>query len=390
MAAKTLVRGMGTFFKDCEHPQSRWSRCAHEYRIRYRNLNGRQVEESGFTTQDAAITRLTSIYNRKRESPHRRTRAERARIRGEKLFKVYAAEWRAGQRDLSAASQRHLDSLLEHHLLSAFAARRMSTFDHKVVDAFVKDMEAAGVGGRATQANAFDKLKSILLDAHRLGIYEVSPLEGIKPPQYQPKRVVIPTPEQLRILREAAGPDFRLVADLMSGCGMRNAEAVAVNLNLIIADDVYRIQEQVNQTTGTYGPLKHRRPGGHRDVPLPRKVRETMERYAEKFGDKDGCLLRHPAPPGSTAPPASGSSASRPAPPRPSATRPPSARSTARTSSPTTSTNSAGSTLTRPTSRRTTPSSLAPSSARHHRPHHAGRRRRPRLQQPRRPQLGLR
>ncbi|WP_327418409.1 hypothetical protein [Streptomyces sp. NBC_01233] len=27
MATKSLAHGMGTFYKDCEHAQSRWSKC---------------------------------------------------------------------------------------------------------------------------------------------------------------------------------------------------------------------------------------------------------------------------------------------------------------------------------------------------------------------------
>ncbi|WP_329025910.1 hypothetical protein [Streptomyces sp. NBC_00690] len=69
----------------------------------------------------------------------------------------------------------------------------MGTFDHKVVDGFIRTMERNGAG-LATQANAFDKLKAILLDAHRLGIYDESPLEGVRPPQYDPRRAVIPSP----------------------------------------------------------------------------------------------------------------------------------------------------------------------------------------------------
>ncbi|MFF2751707.1 hypothetical protein ACFVVA_39980 [Kitasatospora sp. NPDC058048] len=67
----------------------------------------------------------------------------------------------------------------------------MGTFDHKVIETFIQTMERNGVG-LATQSNAFDKLKSILLDAHRLGLYDDNPFDGVKPPQYDPKRVVIP------------------------------------------------------------------------------------------------------------------------------------------------------------------------------------------------------
>ncbi|MGW0577691.1 hypothetical protein ACWD25_17330 [Streptomyces sp. NPDC002920] len=53
----------------------------------------------------------------------------------------------------------------------------MNTFDHKVVEGFIQTMERNGVG-LATQSNAFDKLTSVLLDAHRLGPFAESPLTG--------------------------------------------------------------------------------------------------------------------------------------------------------------------------------------------------------------------
>ncbi|MGW1279993.1 tyrosine-type recombinase/integrase [Streptomyces tsukubensis] len=93
------------------------------------------------------------------------------------------------------------------------------------------------------------------------------------------------------------------MADLMSGCGMRNGEAFAVNLNNIVGGDVYRITEQVNRTTCQYEWLKHRRVGEYRDVPLPVRVRKTIEWYADRHGTVDGYLLRHPGGPGRTFPP---------------------------------------------------------------------------------------
>ena len=101
MASKRMAHGMGTFFKDCEHGQSRWSRCPHEYKIRYRSAAGRQTEEGGFTTQDAAVGRLTDVYNAKKTAPQNRSRAERIRKYGAMQFGEYAAEWKAGQRHLA-------------------------------------------------------------------------------------------------------------------------------------------------------------------------------------------------------------------------------------------------------------------------------------------------
>ncbi|MFJ8048246.1 tyrosine-type recombinase/integrase [Streptomyces luteogriseus] len=244
---------------------------------------------------------MTEIYNAKKAAPRGQAKTERVAKYGAMRFGEYASQWKAGQRDLGPASVVHLESLLNIHLLPLLGSRRMDTFDHKVVEDFIRTLERNGVG-LAAQANAFDKLKAILLDADRLGLFEDNPVCGVKPPQYDPKRVVIPTPEQLRQIRTAGDDSLLLVADLMSGCGMRNGEAFAVNLNNIVADDVYRITEQVNRTTCQYERLKHRKVGEYRDVPLPARVRETIEWYAAEHGTVDGYLLRHPGDPARTFP----------------------------------------------------------------------------------------
>ncbi|MFJ9707317.1 tyrosine-type recombinase/integrase [Streptomyces sp. NPDC101234] len=296
MAQRSLPRGMGSFFKECGHPQSRWPKCLHPYKIRYQSEAGRQAEESGFADQDAAIDRLTDIYKEKKAAKQAQPKAERIRKYGTMRFADYAEEWRAGQRHLAVQSVRHLDSLLEHHIYPALGSRRMNSFDHKVVDAFIRTMERNGTG-LATQSNAFDKLRAILLDAHRLGIFPDNPVAGVKAPQYDPARAVIPSPEQLRAIRTAGDDAFTVIVDLMSGCGLRNGEAAAVNLSNIVADDVYRVSEQVVMSTGQYGPLKHRKAGEYRDVPLPARVGETIEWYVEKYGTTDGYLLRQPTDP---------------------------------------------------------------------------------------------
>ncbi|MFF4780714.1 tyrosine-type recombinase/integrase [Streptomyces griseorubiginosus] len=254
------------------------------------------MEESGFATQDAAVERLTEVYKAKKATPRGQAKLERIARYGAMRFEEYAGEWKAGQRDLGPASVVHLESLLNIHLLPLLGSRRMNSFDHKVVEGFLQTMERNGIG-LAAQANAFNKLKAILLDANRLGLFDDNPVAGIKPPQYDPKRVVIPSAEQLRQIRTADDDSFLLVADLMSGCGMRNGEAYAVNLNNIVADDVYRISEQVNRTTGQYERLKHRKVGEYRDVPLPARVRQSIEWYADKYGTVNGYLLRHPSDP---------------------------------------------------------------------------------------------
>lgn len=95
--ARQLARGMGSFAKNCDC--ARPTRCPHPYTIRFRNGLGRQGEEGGFETQDAAIERLTQIYaEKKRTAP---SVAEARRELGQKTVAGYAKLWRPRQRKMT-------------------------------------------------------------------------------------------------------------------------------------------------------------------------------------------------------------------------------------------------------------------------------------------------
>ena len=138
MASKSMAHGMGTFYKDCEHGPSRWSRCPHEYKIRYRSAAGRQTEEEGFIVADAAVGRLTDVYNAKKTAPQSRSRARRIRKYGAMQFGEYAAEWKAGQRHWPHSSTGTSGIPPGTSPLACSTSCRMDTFDHKVVDGFIE------------------------------------------------------------------------------------------------------------------------------------------------------------------------------------------------------------------------------------------------------------
>ncbi|WP_394297120.1 tyrosine-type recombinase/integrase, partial [Streptomyces globisporus] len=165
------------------------------------------------------------------------------------------------------------------------------TFDSFVVERFITAMERSNVGA-ATQAQVFLRVKGILKDAHRRGIIGLDPLLDVSPPEYRPGPTVIPTKEQVGLLRTARDDDaFRLIVDLMAGMGLRNGEALAVNVNNMVAKDVYRVHQQVHDRTVTLEPLKHRKAGEFREVPLPSFVRESIEHYAATHGTFQGGYL---------------------------------------------------------------------------------------------------
>lgn len=287
LATKSLARGMGTYSKrcDCARPTS----CPHPYTIRFRNAAGRQTEESGYRTQQAAVDRLTELYHQKRSTPQ--AAAQEARELGQKSFKSYTEEYISKRRDWGESRHIGARSSLNKHIYPELQSRRIETVTPTVVERFVETMERNGVG-LAAQDQAFVVLKTILLSAHRKGAIQRHPLSGVVPPQYDPKRAVVPSHDAIQLIKDQSpDPRFRLVADLMSGMGLRNGEALAVNVNNLVADDVYRITEQVSAKTNQLTRLKHRKAGEFREVPMPQKTRDAIEAYAKEHGTFSGGYL---------------------------------------------------------------------------------------------------
>lgn len=286
--ASQLARGMGSFFKgcDCSSP----SRCAHAYVIRFRDATGRQREETGYPTQDDAIDRLIEAYKEKRNTP--RQKAEVKREIGSQKFGEYAAKWLPRQRHYAVGSVRTVKGSLNSQILPVLESRRMDSFTSSVVEDFIQAMEEKKVGLGAQQT-AFDTLKKILRDAQRKAGFAEDPFEGVVPPMYIPQQVIIPTLDEIHALKGVGDLEVNLIIDLMSGCGMRNGEAFAVNIDRMVADDVYRITEQIDGKTRKPARLKHRKVGEFRETPMPGKVRESVLEYAEiRKADPAGYLLR--------------------------------------------------------------------------------------------------
>ncbi|MGP3775350.1 tyrosine-type recombinase/integrase [Streptomyces sp. SDT5-1] len=280
---------MGTFAKVCSCSQP--TRCQHPYFIRYRDAGGKQREETGFRTQDAAKERLVELYARKANTAP--SKAELIRHYGQMRFEDFVADYMGRQRRLSYGTAYEYEHLARNHLAPQLGSRRVETFSPMVVENFLTTMERLGTPD-PTQYKVWVLLKTLLLDAHRKGAVNEHPLEGVHAPQYEAERAVVPTRDQIVGIKAAANNDrYSMFVDMMAGCGLRNGEALALNVNNIVADDVYRVSEQVHYRTRKLEKLKHRKPGEFREVPLPRSIREAIERFVEKHGTThDGYVLQ--------------------------------------------------------------------------------------------------
>jgi integrase len=79
----------------------------------------------------------------------------------------------------------------------------------------------------------------------------------------------------------------------MHGCGLRIGEALAVSLGCRInRGKTLRVKEQVNPAA-QLKPLKFRREGEFRDIPLPRYVSEAIDKHVAEHGTtSDGYLFQ--------------------------------------------------------------------------------------------------
>lgn len=290
--ARQLARGMGSFSKLCGCAKP--TRCPHPYSIRFRDALGRQREESGYGTQDDAIERLTQVYAEKKTTAPSVAAARREL--GQLTVGEYAKQWRPRQRKMTDYSTgEHVDSSINVHIVPRLGSRKLNSVTPIVVERFLDEMETDGVG-RGNQVNVFRALKAILRDAYGKGAMADDPVKGVQEPEYVRERVAIPSSGYLQRALVVADEALALEIVMMAGCGLRNGEARAVNVNNVVAQDVYRVRDQVHSNTHKPAKLKHRKAGEFREVPLPRSVRETIERYAEQHGTtKDGYLLRGPS-----------------------------------------------------------------------------------------------
>ncbi|WP_066938250.1 tyrosine-type recombinase/integrase [Streptomyces sp. NBRC 110611] len=280
---------MGSFFKTCNC--ARPTKCPHDYTIRYRDASGTQREESGYANQDKAKNRLIALYNEKRTTPA--DVIDQRRELGQQTFKEFADDWFKAQRHLVDGSKRVVKPSLEIWLIPRIGSRRINTFTPKVVEKFIQDLEREEGVTDSILSRSFTTLRSVLKSAENQGATAGNPLKGVVAPEYKPPRVIIPTREERKRAIAEAGDALALIIEVMSGCGLRTSEACAVNINNIVADDVYRVTEQIDNKKRVPAPLKHRDEGDFREVPLPATVKAAILAYAEKHGtDEKGYLIR--------------------------------------------------------------------------------------------------
>jgi integrase len=242
---------------------------------------GRQRERS-FRIKREAQDFVANFEHSRREGTYIDPRA------GSQRFRDYAARWlkmHTGAPSTLAAYR----SALECHLYPAIGDTPLRNITReRLRDLLLVDLPSKGLGYHAV-AKCRLVLSAVLDEAVRERKVTANECKGIRlPARPNGPRIEVPSPERIDKLT-AAMFRFRPVVGLMAGCGLRIGEALAVRFENI-GDGVLRVTEQ-RLPDGSYGPLKHRKAGDYRDVPLPSWVAQELGQVAQELGQGQGYVF---------------------------------------------------------------------------------------------------
>lgn len=121
-------------------------------------------------------------------------------------------------------------------------------------------------------------------------------LGGIRLPVHDdesvdPEMIEMATMEKIGEMAAAMPQEWALSVWLARGCGLRLGEALGVRISDFSPDmTTLTIARQVRSGTAT-GPLKSRKPGETRSVPVPASVAQKVTEHVEEHGTRDGYLF---------------------------------------------------------------------------------------------------
>lgn len=263
---------MAKVLKRCDCPA--WARCVHPWMVRYRTAGGRASKQREVTF--GRDRRAADDFALKIEHD-RRARTFIDPRDGDITFGEYAQRC-LDQHHAAASTIVTYQSVLKVHILPAIGHLPLNRIRREEIKALIAGMRRRVGASRIRTAHLVIAL--VLGEAVRDRRLIESSCVDIPLPEPQHKAdFVLPTADQLQTLRDGLPSDWAATIELMLGCGLRIGEALAVHTRCRIADgSVLRVTEQVS-TLAQLGPLKFRKPGDYRDMPLPAYVSAALDRH---------------------------------------------------------------------------------------------------------------
>ena len=238
------------------------------YTVRFRD-NGRQKERSFVTKKEAADFKAKFEYE-SREQIFVDPKANAVK------FRDAADKWARRRRGRTQSI--YLD-MLRLHINPVFGERSVHkvSIDRQGVWDFLNETLPAKGQGRSQSQKAYNIIRGVINEEIKAGRLTKHLLTGIELPPAEPRdEFVFPTRAQLEAMAAQMGYLGNLIW-LMRGCGLRIGEALGVRWD-DFSKGTLRVQRQCD-ANGNYVPLKARKEGDYRDVPVPAYVLAKIQPY---------------------------------------------------------------------------------------------------------------
>ena len=183
--------------------------------------------------------------------------------------------------------------MLRSHVYPAIGGKPIAAIRREDIKALIAGMRRKNLSASRIGC-AYLVINAVLGEAVRYKKLAESPSTGIAlPGVVTQKDFILPTHVQMQALAAGLPADWAATVWLMHGCGLRIGEALAVNLRCRInTGKTLRVQEQVDPGA-QLRPLKFRKPGQFRDIPLPQYVSEAIDKHVAEHGTtSDGYLFQ--------------------------------------------------------------------------------------------------
>lgn len=308
------VNGSGTIFKKCDRSNHRPDsnkgcasatcqhtcdspeRCPHAWTLRYW-VNGKQVEKSFRDKQHPTTGRVDYGSGRKlaRDWQLKVTVDKRS---GDIAFTDHsksgkqnfgeACELFIARLPVSDASKSHYRGVYLKHVKPVFGEMTLAQVANDrdgVMDLLAVTMKRLSNTPRQQARYVIVATLDEAVKAGKLSRHRLDGIELADHGRYSRKSFVFPAYEQVRIVADGGKTESRravrgagLCVWLMRGCGLRIEEALAVTKEDFIEDGtVLRVAWQASRDGKRRAPLKHRKAGEYRDVPVPSWLWEMVK-----------------------------------------------------------------------------------------------------------------
>ena len=243
--------------------------------IRYVH-EGRQREAS-FATKREAMD-----FKAKFEHDSRAQIFVDPKVAGER-FATVAKRWLA-RHPGSPKTLVNYEGALRLHVLPVFGSKPLAAVanDREGVEAFLREtLPAKGLSASMVRT-CHTVITGVVNDAIKSGRLNGSRLKGLAlPPVAQKADIVFATHEQIEKLAQEMPGNYGFTIYLMRGCGLRLGESLG-EMALRSDRSSLRLFTQLAADGKGYTPLKHRKPGDYRDIPLPAYVAQRVPK-GERF-----------------------------------------------------------------------------------------------------------